>query len=202
MSYHTGACGTIIIPKKIYSTLAKNLLSTYLQMQKSDYENFNTFLQSIFLKYKGKRNLNWKMIVDDEAYNHYLHNPNHHSNKPNPFQSCSVYDLVFACLDFKNPTQKPKLLKQQKFKSSEYIISFDENSISMSKDANTLSIYISYNNHSVEQAQENKFFRFVIQELKKIQWTKNTGGEIYMTQEEDENMGPSSSTHTLYKFLP
>ena len=202
MSRNSGANGKIVSPKNKYNQFSKELVQKYQSMQKIDYQLFNTFLVSLLEKYKGKRNLDWNNIVHNEAYMHFLHNPHSHINKQNPFMSCSVYDLAFACIDFNNKTKRPILLKFKKIKPEQNRIQFDfdENYISLNKETHSLQIFVSYNNHSLEHAQENQFFKFVIEELRKINWTPSTGGEVYMTQEDDDSFGPGISSHIIYKF--
>lgn len=201
MSQKTGARGCIIIPKKEFSNLSKSLITNSTEMKKKDYEIFNKFIEQTILKYKGKRNLDWINIMNDDAHNFFLQNPKGH-NRKSPFKYFRTHELAYQCINFKDKTEKPKLLKQKKIVKTNIIdFIFDENCISIDKDKSTINIFVSYNNHSLEEAQKNPFFQLVIKTLNGINWTKNTGGEVYAKKEQDDDYyGECSPSYLLYQF--
>lgn len=202
MSRNSGASGSIIIPSKLYSQFSKSLIAKYLEMQEKDIALFNAFLQDFLDANKGKRVPSWYNLLNEAAYNHFVYSTSLIPKK-NLFLASDVYHLINASIDNITENKKPKLLKKSKIKTTAPLISFEmgESSISLDKSNQTLSIHISFNNHAVEQTQEIPFFKEVISQLHQIKWTRGSGGEIYLRQEEDEmSFNPFNSVKILYHF--
>ena len=214
MSHNTGASGTIVLPKALYTTLVKEFIAEYIRLMTIDVKTYNTFLESTLLKYKGKKNLQWRTILVDEGYDHFIYNPNGNYNKNSPFHTIDYVSFAHMVAGFGESTQKPRAIKITKsnvspskteLKASAPTVELPfegENNISFNKEHHSISLYISFNNHSLEEGLKNTFYKFFLQKMKAIEWIRNSGGVIYSQYEDTNSDFPNTNEHIMLEFKP
>lgn len=195
MSQNTGCDGTITIPKALFSKTCKSILEEYNELYKKDVEKFNNFLDTFLLEQKGKRNLDWYNTMVNAIEGNFPESrasslPKHH------FVVIDVFSTIYSLCKERDPetgkmiNKKPVKLKPKKMKlaGEENFVSLPfatEASFTINKEKASIDVFVSYNNHNLEYAESNPFFRSTISKLKEIKYTKNTGGTIYSVMEAD-----------------
>lgn len=211
MSRNTGCDGNITIPKALFSKTCKAILDEYNEFYKKDVDKFNNFLDAFLLEQKGKRNVDWYNAMTNAIEKHFPESHSSYLPKHN-FVVLDMFPTIYSLCQERNPetgkmvSKKPVKLKPKKMKltGEEILVNLpfaSEASFTINKEKASINVFVSYNNHNLEYAETNPFFRSTISKLKDIKYTKNTGGTIYSVMESDYEVAHQHDTSSpMFRF--
>lgn len=205
MSQNTGCKGNITIPKGEFSKLSRSILEEYNKLNTQDVELFNReVIDEILEEQKGKRNVNWRNELFNKIYQKF---PQNSYNTVYYFKTfdpnIKAQEVAYSAEKDKSKIKRIKPLKVKMTTEAQYVsLPFGcEAEFCFDKAKAQINLFVAYNNHNLEEAVGNPFYKSTIQKLKAIKYTKNTGGTIIATQESDYDCsGEHDTSYILMEF--
>jgi hypothetical protein len=186
MSCKQSALGNIILPQKSYKDVVNSILALHHQFISKDYTTFNSIITTILEDNKGKRNIDWKRVIESSIY----------TNK-SPFELFQAHEMVYLLQSLETKPKTVRIPKLAKIAERNVIV-FDDTCIEFEKSSHTMTIDVSYNNKAVDRFQQNLFVKSLLTILNSIEWTPQTGGVIESTNEHHQDS--MREPFTLYKW--
>lgn len=207
MSQNTGCSGKIVIPKKEFSKLTRSIIEEYNQIHERDVERFNREVIDVVLEeQKGKRNVDWTLALQNKVYQLYPqngYNPIEYFTTFHPEIQASIVGFDTKKDKTKIKRIKPKKVKMTTTDPNVFLAFGSDAEFRINKEEVAIFIYVAFNNHNLEHAQSNTFYKSTIKKLRSIEYTKNTGGHISAQEETDYDCtGEHDRSYILMEFNP
>lgn len=211
MSKNTGCTGAVIIPKSQFNKLAKSMIERHNISMEKDILKFNTFVDNFLLAEKENKQRKTPQQWENSFQMAYEKTfPQNNYRYIHYFECLDTFDALYQAVrkfdaEGKSSVGKPKKLKFKKIKLSKTEIYTDlpfasEASFSLEPKKQKVFIHVSYNNHNLEEAIDNPFYKFTLSLLKAIEYTRGTGGTFDASEERD--VGEGSGNYVLADFGP
>ena len=167
MSCYNWEAGTIQLPKSQFAKIRKQFINDYNDIKEREFEACKRLRQYALDKAKGKRGFDFHQEMFDNA-------------KRFGVSDESVYAMI-------NGTKRPRAMTRKAIgfaNSKTMSFSLDgEGSVSFDKERKTISYDVWENNRAVERARETAVGRLFFNTMRKVNWTRGSGGTLYGNDE-------------------
>ena len=206
MSRNEWEQGDFILSTAEFGKFKKTLIESWNTQIENEFSILGRLYEDLRSAGKGKRNFNWsetlgKMIEKTEQRGSWMY-----KNRTYDFKILDEWQVKRALLDDKVVEQvngrevvkfvrsaKPHAPKKADFKPlsarSTDTLGMCEASVRFDPKLRKVSWNVSENNHAVDYAREGFLGRKFFELLKKVEWTRNTGGHIFGNDEYNEDEG-------------
>ena len=169
MSCYNWEAGTIQLPKSKFASIKKQFVNDYNKLLEDQMVRAEKLRQHVFTLYKGKRNVKWWCVLNDNAEKFDV--------------SWSTVAKMTRGTDNKKPNKLTK--KAMEFANSK-TTGFDidgEGYITFDPNTKTVTYNVGENNRAVEHARESKVGALFFRTMNRIEWTRGSGGCLYGNDE-------------------
>lgn len=192
MSCYNWASGTIKIPNKEWSTFRKFMISRHNTWNSTAYDIAVKLYNTIKEDSKYKRNYDFYYKVFDAVYNGNLTVPRHFKE--------SIYDSLLI----KNyPTFKLKRPKKKDFPKAT-LKTTDYGYFTLNHNNKTLNYNVPEGNRAVDHAARDSYVIKVFAQLRRLNWTRNSGGTIVGNDEYNRKseIQDGGANYIVHRFGP
>lgn len=188
MSCSQFANGYFTLPKGEYNKVLKAFYDFIFKTLEQEIVSYNQMVDELLLANKGKRNLNWKELWENQLYSIPPYEKNIRLEKVLTLNNMSYGLFIDKPKKINSAYIKKNLqtfLKNSKSSETNTFgqLHYENATISFSKHNCRLSLYISEGNRSVDHFTNSIVFKELTNILNNVKWTRNTGGEILMNDE-------------------
>lgn len=193
MSKREWESGTIKLPSAAWAPFKQGLQKGMSEAIAKDYDLAVKLHAVLTEQKKGKRGFDLGAAFKAEAYAVIQGRHSYYSSTPDkpkyPFQVVDVWQVERLLLGKEKPYTllKPKKKDFAPFTSASLSFEGDSCSATLNNATREITWEVDENNRSVERARESPLGQLVFQLLKKVQWTRATGGTIIGNDEYNQD---------------
>lgn len=210
MSRYDWERGTIVIPTAQWAGFKKTIRDAWNAAVEADLKTLDAIRVKVLEANKGKRGVRWSDAVREEAARSEIRCSyswgGSYANPAHTLLTCDPYSVAKAlgCDGAGSRPKKPKKSEAKFWPKTVKCMSFDEASVSFNDESHSVTWSVRENNHACDDAHRSFLGRTLFSALKKVQFTRNSGGVIVGNDENncDDRSEGGGANYVTARFGP